>query len=65
MSELPFSRDDLAIDLWRLSKVGLIDVVMGEDGQWRYSVSDLYGRLSSEEVDNLIEESQKIEDPFS
>lgn len=65
MSEMPFSRDDIAIDLWRLSKVGLIDVVMGEDGQWRYSVSDLYGRLSSEEVDNLIEESQKIEDPFS
>lgn len=62
---MPFSRDDIAIDLWRLSKVGLIDVVMGEDGQWRYSVSDLYGRLSSEEVDNLIEESQKIEDPFS
>jgi len=64
MNDFPFTNDEIAEDLWRLSQVGLVDVCMGVDGQWRYKVSDLYRSLSADEIDNLISKSQELEFPL-
>jgi len=59
MSELPFGMDELEHDLFQLVHAGLVEVVIREDGEWVYQLTELGKSLSDDELKDFTYE------PFS
>ncbi len=51
-----YSKDDLQKDLYLMVKAGLLDIVMREDGEWLYKISDSSKNMTEYEKIRLLEE---------
>jgi len=62
MEEEIYSKEELQKDLYLMVKAGLLDIVMREDGEWLYKLTDAAKFMTDDEKIRLLENVYDLEE---